>query len=128
MSKDIDASLPWLDAIRWNSEGLITVVAQEIATGTVLMVAWMNREALQKTLDTGEAVYFSRSRQRLWHKGESSGHTQKVHGIFLDCDGDAIVLHVEQVGGISCHTGRHHCFFYKLNHTPSETRWEAVYP
>ncbi|MES2205327.1 MAG: phosphoribosyl-AMP cyclohydrolase [Pseudomonadota bacterium] len=127
-SKDVNLSLPWLEAIRWNEQGLISVIAQEKDTGTVLMLAWMNKEALHKTVQTGEAVYFSRSRQKLWHKGELSGHTQKVHDIFLDCDGDAILIHVEQLGGIACHTGRHHCFFHKLEHTASENRWEAVYP
>jgi phosphoribosyl-AMP cyclohydrolase len=129
MSQDTDVSLYWLDAVKWNEQGLVSVIAQDIQTQTVLMQAWMNKEALIATLQMGEAVYFSRSRQRLWHKGETSGHIQKVHDIFLDCDGDSLLLHVEQIGGISCHTGRHHCFFYKLTHTsPSKPQWEAAYP
>ncbi|MCG5496495.1 phosphoribosyl-AMP cyclohydrolase [Ectothiorhodospira variabilis] len=100
-----------LDIIRWNDQGLIPVIAQEKGTGQILMMAWMNREALAQTLEKREAVYWSRSRGRLWHKGESSGHVQVVHDIRLDCDYDALLLTVEQKGGIACHTGRHHCFF-----------------
>ncbi len=104
----------WLDAIRWNEAGLVPAIAQEKGTGTILMVAWMNREALRLTAESGHAVYFSRSRQRLWHKGEESGHQQVVHEIRTDCDRDVILLTVEQRGGIACHTGRHSCFFRRL--------------
>jgi phosphoribosyl-AMP cyclohydrolase len=106
--------LSWLDEVPWNAEGLITAVAQDAASGRILMVAWMNREALEATVAQGEAVYWSRSRQRLWHKGEESGHVQKVREVRLDCDADAVLLQVEQVAGIACHTGRESCFFRKL--------------
>jgi phosphoribosyl-AMP cyclohydrolase len=102
-------------AIAWDDNGLVPVIAQDAHTRDVLMVAWMNREALEQTLALGEAVYFSRSRKRLWHKGEESGHTQKIAGIYLDCDGDVLLLQVEQTGGIACHTGRRSCFFRKLD-------------
>ncbi len=105
----------WLDAVQWNADGLVPVIAQERGSGTVLMMAWMNREALQLTQVSGHAVYWSRSRQRLWHKGEESGHQQVVAAIRLDCDADVILLEVEQIGGIACHTGRHHCFFRQLD-------------
>jgi len=104
----------WLDKVNWTSEGLVPVIAQESGTGKVLMFAFMNREALKQTLETGRAVYWSRSRNRLWHKGEESGHVQNVREIRLDCDEDVLLLIVEQVGGIACHTGRHNCFFQKL--------------
>jgi len=107
----------WLDEVNWDANGLVPVVAQEHGTGKILMVAWMNREALQLTNDTRQAVYWSRSRNKLWHKGEESGHFQKVHEIRLDCDEDVVLLHVEQVGGIACHTGRHNCFFKKLENS-----------
>ena len=100
-----------LEAITWNDQGLVPVVTQEIDSGDVLMVAWMNRDALLETMRLGEAVYWTRSRQKLWHKGEESGHTQKVKEIRLDCDGDTILLLVEQKDGIACHTGEHSCFF-----------------
>ena len=103
-----------LDAVSFDSAGLIPAIAQDAASGQVLMVAWMNREALAETVASGRAVYFSRSRRRLWRKGEESGHVQRVHGIRLDCDGDVILLSVEQVGGIACHTGRQHCFYRRL--------------
>lgn len=106
--------MSWLDEVNWDANGLVPVIAQEHGTGKILMVAWMNREALQLTNDTRQAVYWSRSRNKLWHKGEESGHFQKVHEIRLDCDEDVILLQVEQVGGIACHTGRHNCFFKKL--------------
>lgn len=99
----------------FNEAGLIPAIAQDATSKTVLMVAWMNREALQETIDTSRAVYFSRSRSRLWRKGEESGHVQLVQEIRLDCDGDVILLQVEQVGGIACHTGREHCFYQKLD-------------
>jgi phosphoribosyl-AMP cyclohydrolase len=105
------AEADWLDAIRWDAAGLAPVIAQEASTGKVLMLAWMNRAALARTVATGEAVYWSRSRGRLWHKGEESGHVQKVLDIRTDCDSDALLLTVEQAGGIACHTGRHSCFF-----------------
>ena len=105
--------MSWLDRVRWNADGLVPVIAQEAGTHRVLMVAWMNREALASTAQSGEAVYWSRSRARLWKKGEESGHVQKVSEMRLDCDQDVILLTVQQVGGIACHTGRHHCFFRK---------------
>jgi phosphoribosyl-AMP cyclohydrolase len=106
----------WLDAVQWNADGLVPAIAQDVSDGRVLMMAWMNREALQATLRCGEAVYWSRSRQRLWHKGESSGHRQRVHAIRLDCDGDTLLLSVEQLGGVACHTGRRSCFYTVLDH------------
>ncbi|MBK8971969.1 MAG: phosphoribosyl-AMP cyclohydrolase [Hahellaceae bacterium] len=110
-------SLEWMNEVHWNADGLLPVIAQDAKTGTILMMAWMNAEALQQTVTCGEAVYWSRSRQRLWHKGESSGHVQKVHTILLDCDGDTLILKIEQIGGIACHTGRAHCFFKRLDGT-----------
>ncbi len=107
-------SKSWLDQVNWTADGLVPVIAQETGSNKILMFAFMNREALQQTVDTGRAVYWSRSRNRLWHKGEESGHVQKVHEIRLDCDEDVILISVEQVGGIACHTGRHNCFFRKL--------------
>ncbi|MGV0961543.1 MAG: phosphoribosyl-AMP cyclohydrolase [Limnohabitans sp.] len=107
----------WLDQIKWDDKGLVPVIAQEKDTGDVLMFAWMNREALQKTVELQRAVYFSRSRKRLWFKGEESGHVQTVHDIRLDCDNDVLLLKVTQLGhepGIACHTGRHSCFFQSL--------------
>ena len=106
--------MSWLDEVRFDADGLIPAIAQDYKTGKILMVAWMNREALQLTERTKKAVYWSRSRGKLWHKGEESGHTQFVHSIRLDCDEDVILLGVEQLGGIACHTGRHSCFFKKL--------------
>jgi len=104
----------WLDEVPWDKEGLIAAIAQDAASGRILMVAWMNREALAATVEKGEAVYWSRSRERLWHKGEESGHVQRVKEVRLDCDADAVLLKVEQVAGIACHTGRESCFFRKL--------------
>lgn len=104
----------WLDQVKWNEQGLIPVITQEHKSKQVLTLAWMNKESLQLTVDTGHAVYWSRSRQKLWHKGEQSGNQQLVKSIRLDCDNDAILLEVEQLGGIACHTGRHHCFYNKL--------------
>jgi phosphoribosyl-AMP cyclohydrolase len=104
----------WLDEVPWNGDGLVAVVAQEEKTNRVLTVAWMNREALKETAETKQAVYWSRSRNKLWRKGEESGHVQKVREVRIDCDADAILLKVEQVGGIACHTGRESCFFRKL--------------
>ncbi|NJO15288.1 MAG: phosphoribosyl-AMP cyclohydrolase [Thioploca sp.] len=114
----------WLDQIAWNQEGLVPVIAQEANTRQILMLAWMNREALQLTVQQQRAVYWSRSRKKLWFKGEESGHVQKVLDIRLDCDNDVILLVVEQVGGIACHTGRHHCFFQQLRHE----QWVTVEP
>ena len=114
----------WLDAIKWNDQGLVPAIAQESPSGKILMMAWMNREALAATRATGHAVYWSRSRGKLWHKGESSGHEQVVKAIRLDCDADVILLEVEQKGGIACHTGRHHCFFRELR----EGDWEVIEP
>lgn len=105
----------WLDEVHWDANGLVPVIAQEFDTGKVLMFAWMNREALQLTSESMQAVYWSRSRNKLWRKGEESGHIQKVHDIRLDCDEDVILINVEQIGGIACHTGRHNCFFKKLD-------------
>lgn len=117
-------SADWLDAVKWDREGLVPAIAQEADTGDVLMVAWMNREALAETARLREAVYWSRSRKRLWHKGEESGHVQEVLDIRLDCDNDVVLLKVRQRGGIACHTGRHSCFFSRLN----GDQWEAVDP
>ena len=114
MSQDLNPELNWLDALRFNEDGLIPAVAQDIETGVILMQAWMNRESLLQTVETGRAVYWSRSRQSLWRKGEESGHEQLVRGIRTDCDGDAILMLVEQQGGIACHTGRSTCFFNAL--------------
>ncbi len=105
----------WLDAIRWDATGLVPAIAQETGTGTILMMAWMNAEALRLTRESGHVVYWSRSRGRLWHKGEESGNQQEVRSIRLDCDADVILLEVEQRGGIACHTGRHNCFFRTLD-------------
>lgn len=116
--------MSWLDQVAWTAEGLVPVIAQEKDTGKILMFAWMNREALQLTRDTGHAVYFSRSRNKLWHKGEESGHTQIVHDIRLDCDDDVVLITVEQLGGIACHTGRHNCFFQQLQ----DNAWVTVEP
>ncbi len=104
----------WLNKVNWSDDGMVTAIAQDVATGRVLMVAWMNREALRLTVESGEAVYWSRSRKKLWHKGEQSGHFQRVKEVCLDCDGDAVLLLVEQQGGIACHTGRASCFFGRL--------------
>lgn len=116
--------MSWLDEVSWGKDGLITAVAQDAASGRILMVAWMNREALRQTAERKEAVYWSRSRNRLWHKGEASGHVQKVLEVRLDCDADAVLLKVEQVAGIACHTGRESCFFRKLE----DGRWVSADP
>lgn len=105
----------WIDEIKWDADGLVPAIAQESGSGEVLMMAWMNRDSLLQTAEQGEAVYWSRSRQKLWHKGESSGHVQKVKSIRLDCDADVILLEVEQLGDIACHTGRHRCFYRQLD-------------
>ena len=116
--------MSFLDEVPWNEHDLVAAVTQDAKTGTVLTVAWMNREALAQTVERGEAVYWSRSRQKLWRKGEESGHVQKVREIRLDCDSDAVLLLVEQVGGIACHTGRERCFFRKLENG----RWVETDP
>ncbi|MGB5298463.1 MAG: phosphoribosyl-AMP cyclohydrolase [Thiogranum sp.] len=114
----------WLDAIKWNDDGLVPVIAQDAEDGRVLMVAWMNREALQLTAQDNHAVYWSRSRQKLWHKGEESGNQQLIKEIRLDCDNDVIILQVEQKGGIACHTGRRSCFFQRLENN----EWKSIDP
>ncbi len=114
----------WLDELNWNEQGLVPAIAQDAASGHVLTLAWMNRESLAETAKTGRAVYWSRSRGRLWRKGEESGHVQKVLEMRLDCDADALLLKVEQVGGIACHTGRERCFFRKLENG----RWVTTDP
>jgi len=114
----------WLDQVKWAQDGLVAAIAQDAASGKVLTLAWMNREALARTAETGEAHYWSRSRSRLWRKGEASGHVQRVREIRLDCDDDAILLQVEQAGGIACHTGRERCFFQRLE----DGRWVATEP
>lgn len=121
---DLDTSRFWLDALKWDADGLIPVISEDAVSGRTLMVAWMNREALQETVASGKAVYWSRSRQRLWRKGEESGHEQKVRTIRADCDGDVLLLSVDQVGGIACHTGRESCFFLELR----EGRWVPADP
>ena len=117
----------WLNDVKWDSQGLVPVIAQEVATGDVLMFAWMNREALQKTAELMRAVYFSRSRNKLWFKGEASGHVQTVHDIRLDCDNDVVLLKVTQLGhepGIACHTGRHSCFYQQY----VDGQWQSTEP
>jgi len=118
----------WLEALAWNADGLVPAVTQDAATGEVLMLAWMNRESLARTVETGEAVYWSRSRRALWRKGETSGHFQKVVEVRLDCDADAVLLRVEQVGGIACHTGRRRCFFRRLEGAPGAPGWTVTEP
>jgi len=123
-------AMSWLDEVKWDAQGLLPVIAQEVGSHDVLMFAFMNREALARTAELGQAVYWSRSRQRLWHKGESSGHFQQVHEMRLDCDNDVLLLKVRQLGhepaqqSIACHTGRHSCFFQRLENGA----WHAVEP
>ena len=125
MTKEPVAALAeWAARLRWNEDGLVPVVTHDAVTGRVLTLAWMNRAALEATAVRGEAVYWSRSRNRLWHKGEESGHVQKVRELRIDCDSDAILLKVEQVGGIACHTGRESCFFRKLENG----KWVTIDP
>jgi len=114
----------WLDEVRWNAEGLVPVVVQEAESGSLLMVAWMNREALALTAEEGRSVFWSRSRKQLWRKGETSGHRQEVLEMRLDCDEDVVLLKVRQHGGMACHTGRHHCFYRRFR----DGRWETVEP
>jgi phosphoribosyl-AMP cyclohydrolase len=118
------ANAKWLKKVKWDENGLVPVIAQEASSGDILMFAWMNRDALAKTAELGEAVYWSRSRKKLWHKGEESGHVQKVLEIRLDCDEDVVLMKVEQAGGIACHTGRHSCFFQKFDGAD----WQSVEP
>ncbi len=125
--------MDWLDDVKWDAQGLVPVIAQEQGSGDVLMFAWMNREALQKTAETGRAVYYSRSRAMLWAKGEESGHVQTVHEIRMDCDNDVLLLKVTQLGhepGIACHTGRHSCFFQLLHNGQhgGQRHWETTEP
>ena len=117
-------TISWLNEVKWDAQGLVPVIAQDAQSGEVLMFAWMNREALERTAQKGEAVYWSRSRRKLWHKGEESGHTQKVREMRIDCDNDVILLKIEQTGGIACHTGRRSCFYqrYERGH------WISVEP
>ena len=122
MSESADSH--WLDQITWNDQGLVPAIAQDKTTQEILMVAWMNREALSLTVAEGRAVYWSRSRKKLWRKGEESGHVQRVSEIRLDCDDDVIILKIEQLGGIACHTGRRSCFFKVLK----DSQWQAVEP
>ena len=121
---DLDSTLPWLDALKWDAQGMIPAIAQDAATGRVVMFAYMNRESLQETMASGNAIYWSRSRQRLWRKGEESGHYQRVRSIRTDCDGDVLLLTIDQEGGIACHTGRESCFFHQLD----GSAWVAVDP
>ena len=114
----------WLNKVCWAADGLVPVIAQDASTGCVLMMAWMNREAFKRTVQSGEATYWSRSRKKLWHKGEESGNIQRVQEIRLDCDGDVVLLKVEQAGGIACHTGRASCFFSRLE----KDRWVEIDP
>lgn len=114
----------WLNDVKWDESGLVPVIVQEAASGDLLMFAWMNRDALERTAREGEAVFWSRSRRKLWHKGEESGHVQKVLEMRMDCDNDVVLLRVEQIGGIACHTGRHSCFFQKF----SDDQWQTVDP
>lgn len=120
----------WIEQVAWNADGLVPVVTQEAGSGRLLTQAWMNREALLQTARQGRAIYWSRSRQKLWQKGEESGHLQKVQEIRLDCDNDSLLLVVEQVGGIACHTGRHSCFYQRLALGPDaeQAGWQAVDP
>ena len=118
----------WLNKVKWDEHGLVPVIAQELGSNDVLMFAWMNRDALLKTVELGEAGYWSRSRKKLWHKGEESGHIQKVREIRLDCDEDVVLLKVEQVDGIACHTGRHSCFFQKFEGDEKSGDWTTIEP
>ena len=117
-----------LEQIKWDADGLVPAIAQEHHSGKVLMVAWMNREALTATVAEGRAVYYSRSRQKLWRKGEESGHAQTLKEIRIDCDGDVVLMQVEQIGGIACHTGRHNCFFRRYHQNENGDEWREVEP
>ncbi|MCX7172269.1 MAG: phosphoribosyl-AMP cyclohydrolase [Proteobacteria bacterium] len=117
-------SVNWLNQVKWDQQGLVPVIAQDAVSGEVLMFAWMNREALERSAEGGEAIYWSRSRRKLWHKGEESGHTQIIREMRMDCDNDVVLLKIEQTGGIACHTGRRSCFFQKLD----KNSWQEVEP
>ena len=119
-----NSTTDWLDSIKWDADGLVPAIAQDVHTQRVLMVAWMNREALQLTAEEGRGIYWSRSRQKLWRKGEESGHIQKVHELRLDCDADVIILMIEQVGGMACHTGRESCYYRVYR----DGQWQVVDP
>ena len=121
-------SADWIERVAWNDDGLVPALAQDAQSGEVLMLAWMNREALERTVATGEAVYWSRSRRALWRKGETSGHVLRVREVRLDCDRDAILLRVESVAGIACHTGRRRCFFHRLEGEGGARRWVETDP
>jgi phosphoribosyl-AMP cyclohydrolase len=123
-----NTELSWIEQVRFDDDGLVPAIAQDHVSGQVLMVAWMNAQALEQTARLGQAVYWSRSRQKLWHKGESSGHTQRVVEMRLDCDADVILLKVEQIGHIACHTGRQSCFYLQLLNKDGTMAWEAVDP
>ncbi len=116
--------MSWLEEIQWNEDGLVPAIAQDAESGEILMMAWMNRESLQLTVESGHAVYWSRSRKKLWHKGEESGHQQIIHSIRMDCDQDVLLIKIEQQGGIACHTGRRSCFYRKL----VDGSWETTAP
>ena len=116
-------SADWLETVAWNADGLVPALAQDAQSGEVLMLAWMNREALQRTVESGEATYWSRSRRALWRKGETSGHVLRVVEVRLDCDSDAVLLQVESTAGIACHTGRRRCFFNRLEGAGADRRW-----
>jgi phosphoribosyl-AMP cyclohydrolase len=118
----------WIESVAWNSDGLVPAVAQDATSGEVLMLAWMNREALRRTVESGEAVYWSRSRKALWKKGETSGHFQRVLEVRMDCDSDAVLLRVESVKGVACHTGRRRCFFSRLEGQGDTRRWITTDP
>ncbi len=118
----------WLDDLKWDDKGLIPAIAQDEKTGKVVMFAWMNRESLAMTIEMGRAVYWSRSRAKLWPKGEESGHVQKLKSLRVDCDKDVILMSVEQIGGIACHTGRESCFYFELTQNDETIQWQAVEP
>jgi phosphoribosyl-AMP cyclohydrolase len=119
-----NSATAWLDEVKWTADGLVPALAQDYKTGQILMMAWMNREALEATVNEGRAIYYSRSRQKLWRKGEESGHVQSLKEIRLDCDSDVVLMQVEQIGGIACHTGREHCFYKRYE----DGEWVAVDP
>ena len=121
-------SVKWLNHVKWDEHGLVPVITQEVGSNDVLMFAWMNRDALAMTVELHQAVYWSRSRKKLWHKGEESGHIQKVLEIRLDCDDDVVLMKVEQVGSIACHTGRHSCFFQRFEGNAKNGKWQSVEP
>lgn len=138
MSEATDKSTDWLDELKWDDKGLIPAIAQDESTGKVVMFAWMNRESLSMSINMGCAVYWSRSRSKIWAKGEESGHVQKIKSIRIDCDKDVILLSIEQIGGIACHTGRESCFYFELQESElemrsdvpikSELHWKSVEP